>query len=711
MHKRITAFFTAMIMCLSFAGCKDKEETSSSASSSSSASESSAESTEGGMSSTEAETEAPTDEPTEEPTTVHISPVETVSATLGAQLTVNETIQRTDGENVCSLSLSEFIEEGDKIDSFTFIIYSGDGSNIGTFKGGCGISVTSDCTSATDEGWYQSADFSASTQGTYGEIKWDVPAEIRDYISAGGEVMFGYWWGNATSVRLDSVVCSYTRTRQLPVDGNVRHEVGKSVGYDDDTNTVSVPVADFLPEGCTPESIVFEVSTAGSFGKFTGAFGAESSAGYYQTGDVAVFTDSSSLSLNWILSDEAKEYISQDGNIMLGYWWSEQPTCTLNAINVKYSIGEGVKADTEDNSDNNETAEPEKKPAAEESSAADNTESSTGSFRSASEIVSAMNVGWCLGNTLDCYDYKDYAKDGETAWGNPKTTAAMIKSVKDAGFNAIRIPVTWGEHMNGDTIDSAWMSRVKEVVDYAYSEGMFVILNMHHDDYSWFNPTDSEYAADSARLKEIWRQISETFKDYGDRLLFEGMNEPRTIGSANEWNGGTSAERAVINKYEQDFVDTVRASGGNNAERTLIVTSYAASAVDSAINDVKIPSGGNIIVSVHYYAPWKFSDGQTTEFTESGKKELDATFAKLKSKFIDNGTPVIIGEFGCVAAASDSVRSDYYNYYVSAAKKYGIACFVWDNNVESGESSFGIFNRDKLSWNNTILNGIISGAK
>ena len=266
--------------------------------------------------------------------------------------------------------------------------------------------------------------------------------------------------------------------------------------------------------------------------------------------------------------------------------------------------------------------------------------------------------------------------------------------------------------MNGDTIDADWLARVKEVVDYAYNEDMFVILNMHHDDYIWFEPLDSEYAADSAKLKSIWSQISSYFMDYGDRLIFEGMNEPRTVGSTNEWMGGTPDERAVIAKYEQDFVDTVRKTGGNNSRRSLIITSYAASAETAAINDVIVPSNaGNVIVSVHYYAPWQFSDGSSTEFGDSGKSELDTKFAELKQKFTDKGIPVIIGEFGCVNAAPESVRQEYYRYYISAAKKQGIKCFIWDNNVSSGEQSFGIFNRGTLKWNDAILSAIMEGAK
>ena len=284
----------------------------------------------------------------------------------------------------------------------------------------------------------------------------------------------------------------------------------------------------------------------------------------------------------------------------------------------------------------------------------------------------------------------------------------MIKGVKDAGFNAIRIPVTWGEHMDGDVIQKEWLDRVQEVVDYAYDNDMFVILNMHHDDYIWFNPTESEYSQDSQKLCAIWEQISERFKDYGDRLLFEGMNEPRTIDSENEWTGGTPEERAVINKYEQDFINTVRSSGGNNAERTLVITSYAASAETVAIDDITIPDDKNIIVSVHYYAPWKFSEGIETSFTDNGKDELDKKFAELKEKFIDKGTPVIIGEFGCVNASDNDTRAEYYNYYLSSAKNNGIKCFIWDNAKSAGESSFGLFNRNNLSWNETILNSIKS---
>lgn len=689
MNKKIMAFTAAFTMLASCAGCSSKKDSSSNAP----APMSQTEDTTTQPDTTDAKTT--TAEPTTEEVTEHISPVETLSSTLGSQVTVNKTIQRTEGSNTVQLPLADFIEEGDVISSFTFVIYSADGSDIGEFKGGCGISVTNECSSATDEGWYQSADFSVATQGTYGEIKWDVPADVSQYISAGGDVLFGYWWGNAESIRIDSVICTYTRTKEIPVDGTVSQNVEKSCSYETNSNTINIPTADFLPEGAVPEAVTYNISTSGPFGKFTGAFGYNSSSGYYQSGDISVFTDSSSLSLTWFVPAQAKNYVSDDGELVLGHWWSEQPNVTLDSVTVKYSLGGGNASMPTDKDVSKPTT----------------STVSTGDFRSAAEIVNEINVGWNLGNTLDSYNTSKTGLATETGWGNPKTTKEMIQSVKNAGFNAIRIPITWGEHMNGDIIDPEWLERAAEIVDYAYNEGMFVIINMHHDDAIWFEPDDSEYSADSAKLKAIWGQIAARFADYGDRLLFEGMNEPRTIGSTDEWMGGTAAERAVINKYEQDFVDTVRKSGGNNAERSLIITSYAASAETSAINDVVVPNNGNIIVSIHYYAPWQFSDGTSTVFDEAGKSELDAKFAELKKKFADKGTPVIIGEFGCVNAAPENVRTDYYNYYIKSAMSQGIKCFIWDNGISTGDQSFGIFNRSSLSWNEAILKAITDATK
>ena len=621
----------------------------------------------------------------------HISPVETVSAQVSTQTDPDTVISRTDGSNTVKIPLSQLMEEGDKVKSFTFIIYSADGYNIGQFKGGCGLSVDAECSCATDEGWYMSEDFTAPTQGTYGEITWNVPAEAGDHAVSGGDVLFGYWWGDSSSIRLESVICTVERTRAVPVDGSVSIDVGKSVSFTDEDNSIRFSAGD-IPEGNIPQTVTFNVSSAGSFRKFTGAFGYDNGDDYFQSPDTAVLTDSSSLSLTWFVPDDVKRSFTNPGEFSLGYWWSEQASVTLDSVSIRYSDSSAAPADVS--------------ATAAETAPGNDVEG----FRSSSEIVSQIKVGWNLGNTLDSYKTEKSGINTETGWGNLKTTQAMIDSVKAAGFNAIRIPVTWGEHMDGDTISGEWLDRVQEVVDYAYNDGMFVILNMHHDDYIWFEPTDDEYPGDSARLKKIWEQICDRFGDYGDTLLFEGMNEPRLVGSANEWTGGTSAERDVVCRYERDFINTVRASGGNNAARTLIITSYGANAEDTAINDVEMPSDKNVVLSLHYYAPWKFTSGETTEFGQAQKDELSARFKVIKSRFIDNGLPVIIGEFGCVAVADDTTRSAYYDYYISEAKSNGIKCFVWDNGVLTGDDGYGIFNRRTDSWNEQILTAIMNGA-
>lgn len=643
------------------------------------------------------ETTAITEEETTEMATEHKSPVETVSAALGSQISVNRVIGRAEGSNTIKFPLADLIEEGDRIESFTFTVYAGDGGNIGEFKGGCGISVDDKCPAATTKGWYQSGDFSAPTEGSYGEITWNVPEELKDYIHEGGEVLFGYWWGNCESLKIDNVVCRFDRTRDVPVDGTASAEVGKSVSYSDEDNRVHIPL-DFIPEGMIPEVVTFNVSTTGSFGKFTGAYGISSTAGEFQSGDVSIFTDSDNLQLTWFVPDKAKGCMEKDNELLLGYWWSDQPTLTVDKVEVKYSVGGGdypapTKVEVATIEPTTESADGEK------------------NFRSASEIVSKIKVGWNLGNTLESYNTGKSGIDTETGWENPKTTKEMIKSVKAAGFNAVRIPVTWSEHMNDTKIQKEWLDRVQEVVDYAYNEGMFVIINMHHDDYIWFDPQPNSYSSDSMRLESIWKQVSERFADYDDRLIFEGMNEPRTVGSSMEWMGGTKEERSTVNKYAKTFVDTVRASGGNNANRTLIVTTYAASADSVALNDMVVPSGKNIVLSVHYYAPWRFSEGTETTFTPSGESELEGKFTELRQKFIDKGIPVLICEFGCVHGADEATRSRYYSYYISAAKKQGIKCFVWDNSKFSGESSFGIFNRNSVAWDGAILKAIMEGAK
>lgn len=337
------------------------------------------------------------------------------------------------------------------------------------------------------------------------------------------------------------------------------------------------------------------------------------------------------------------------------------------------------------------------------------TASSSGS-KSGQELLDKMTVGWNLGNALDC-------TGGETAWGNPKTTKAMIDKVKAAGFSTVRIPVTWDGHMDADgKVHSSWMDRVQEVVDYAVDNDMYIILNVHHD-MGWIKLTDDKAGqASLKKYKKLWTQIAERFKNYDEKLLFSGINEPRTTGSAKEWTGGTDAEREVLNKYYETFVDAVRGAGGKNKTRYLIITPYAASKEYAAMAGLKIPDDERIIVSVHAYMPGAAGfDGNMNNktLTEDGKKEIENTFSNINKVFVSKGIPVIMDECGVVNKNNEDERVKMMEYHIKTAKKYGIPCVVWDNNAfNTGAENFGLLNRNTLEWQfPKLVEAIVNAAK
>lgn len=660
---------------------------------------------------TETSTEKPTEPETEEPTTEpHVSPVESVNFSMGNEKSDINEILDYDKNKTYKAKLSELAEEGDKIDSFVFVFYAEDGvSNISSYKGACGISVDKSCPSATDEGWYQSDDFEISVNSAYLEVKWDVPSDIKDYINISdkGFIEVGYWWGGVQKLRLSSIICNYTRTAEIPVDGTKTIEPDIKLDYGSESSkTARIPLSDMMNKGDIPQYFEFNVEASGELQKYSGAFGisvddscpAKTDKGWYQSGNIAVLTNSDSATLYWLVPDEIKEYIS-DGDVMLGYWWSNQQEIRLKSVTVKYSNDGSVPANAGINTEQDKNTD-------------NKTNKNSSEGMSAAEIVKDMKIGWNLGNTLDCYNVTWEVSDFETAWGNPRTTKAMIDTVKKAGFNAVRIPVSWNEHMNGNIIDGDWLNRVNEVVDYVIDNDMYAIINVHHDDYTWLNPSKADEGAVKAKLVSIWEQLSDRFKDYDQHLLFEGMNEPRIIGGQDEWTGGTAEEREVINHLFQAFVDTVRKSGGNNSSRALIITSHAASIEADAVNDIVVPDDDRIIVSIHYYSPWDFAGGENGKSdwgSDSEKKELDKGFDFLKSKFIDKGVPVIIGEFGATNKNNDSVRASYMEYYVKSAKSRGITCFIWDNGTKD---EFGLLDRNSLTWYfKNVVDAAVKGAK
>lgn len=313
------------------------------------------------------------------------------------------------------------------------------------------------------------------------------------------------------------------------------------------------------------------------------------------------------------------------------------------------------------------------------------------------EAVKQMKVGWNIGNSLDAFNNK--AQNSETSWNNPPITENLIESVCGSGFDVIRIPVTWFDHFTDEsgTIDSAWLERVKTIVDYAYSRGRTVILNTHHE--NWIYTSLEAYEKEAEVLKCVWRQIAEYFGSYDERLLFEGVNEPRLFGKPEEWQDGTAEARSVVNMFNRDFVDVIRSSGGNNAVRNLLIATYCGSCSEAVMSELEIPSDEHIIVTIHSYQPWIFCCGNnehsTDVFDENDERflePLEYTFRLMKKYCIDRGIPIIIGEFGALDKENLEERLKYLKYFLKRTAEMGIKNIWWDNGYTK-KNAFGLFDR------------------
>lgn len=347
------------------------------------------------------------------------------------------------------------------------------------------------------------------------------------------------------------------------------------------------------------------------------------------------------------------------------------------------------------------------------------------SFETATQAVKNMGVGWNLGNTLDANNNNGSRQDltSEICWGQPYTKPELMKMMKEAGFGAIRVPVTWFPHMDtSNKVDAAWMKRVHEVVDYVLDNGMYCILNVHHDtgagNFHWLHASTKTYNNVKGKYEALWQQIAEEFKDYGEKLLFEAYNE--MLDDYNSWcfatfacSGGYNATDAAdaydaINKYAQSFVNVVRATGGNNAKRNLVVNTYGAcngagtwnSHLKDPLKGMKIPTDatagtGHIAVQVHTYP--------NVKNISSMKTEMNDMFNALNTYFISKDTPVIVGEWG---TANDNevdydVRHDnvmqFADYFVKKAKEYNCATFLWMGLTDGTNRSLPVFNQADLA--------------
>lgn len=318
-------------------------------------------------------------------------------------------------------------------------------------------------------------------------------------------------------------------------------------------------------------------------------------------------------------------------------------------------------------------------------------------FETAASISMAVNIG----NTLE-------AIGGETAWGAAKINADYIRSIRESGFDAVRLPVAWYNHSDKNTlkIDEDWMKRVDEVVQLCIANGLYVFMNIHWDE-GWMELNIDSYSADVDRIqRELWTQIADRFKDYDKHLVFCG---------ANEAGKDTQASADALKAYMQTFIDVVRASGSNNANRVLVVQAPGTD-IDRAVKYCtgNMPTDNvadRMMLEVHCYDPsdftllqndgewgadskvryfWgqDFHTGTDRDCTWGEENHIDTQMQKLKTNFVDKGIPVIIGEFGCgrrrtFLATIDEARHRasrcyYHSYIVKSAKNHGAVPFLWD---------------------------------
>lgn len=357
--------------------------------------------------------------------------------------------------------------------------------------------------------------------------------------------------------------------------------------------------------------------------------------------------------------------------------------------------------------------------------------SSDDPIETAWEMVANLKLGYNLGNTLESNheptlswfnpsgpgDWQTY----ETCWGQPITTQAIIDDIVSKGFNIIRVPVTWFPHMDEEgNINEDWMNRVEEVVNYVLNTGSYCILNVHHDTgergegrtdkHAWLIADMDKYEENTILFQKIWQQICERFRDYDGKLIFESFNE--ILDKNYSWTPPTSItapEYEAINRLQQDFVNVVRASGGNNLYRNLALTTYAATGnKDVPVEAFEAPQdqvNGHLYLSIHSYDPYNFvhdnsgvnADGTTYDynikvFDDDCKAVIDGVFARCHKRATECGMPFIFGEFGSgdtKKALAERVK--YANYMNQKFKEYNMTGLSW----------MGFFNRNTGVWSET----------
>ncbi|MEU0673835.1 cellulase family glycosylhydrolase [Streptomyces sp. NPDC006172] len=311
------------------------------------------------------------------------------------------------------------------------------------------------------------------------------------------------------------------------------------------------------------------------------------------------------------------------------------------------------------------------------------------------QTVAAMQPSWNLGNTLD-------AVPDETSWGNPAATKALFDTIKAQGFRSVRIPVTWTDHQSPDapyTIDAAWMNRVKQVVDWALADGLYVVINVHHDSWQWMSRMATDHDRVLARFKATWTQVAARFRDSSPALLFESVNEPQF--------DNTSDAQGIqyLRELDTAFHGIVRGSGGGNASRLLVLptlhTNSGQNFLDALVSEMRSLDDPNLVATVHYYGWYPFSvnvaDGH--RFDAAAQKDMTDHFARVRATLTSKGIPVYLGEYGLLQYPDDNHPArveqgealKYFEQFGYEARAAGVTTALWD-------PGFSYLNRATMQW-------------
>lgn len=316
------------------------------------------------------------------------------------------------------------------------------------------------------------------------------------------------------------------------------------------------------------------------------------------------------------------------------------------------------------------------------------------------EIMDKLGIGWNLGNSLD-------APRGELTWGNPNAKPQLFTTVKELGFDTIRIPISWGKHTSSAPdyiIKEDYMARVDEVVNQALDAGLYVIIDVHHDNDT-YTPTPENAERAKTFLTAIWSQVAAHFADVDERLIFQTMNEPRVEGTSYEW-GLSPAKKShqeiltVINELNQTALDTIRAAGGCNENRYVIVCPYAGK-ISSAANAVfQMPQDtvqDRLILSAHIYTPYNLCMNLDTTFKTLSSGDMITVKNELQTLdrwFVQKGIPVVIDEMGCTDKDNPEARYEWAKGFMELADSLRLPCIVWDNGaLHSNGDNFGLIDR------------------